>query len=52
MLVMILQAVIPVREIDDRISAQVFLVDLFLWNFKFYFGSVFKIMNLEKEIFR
>jgi len=47
MLVMTVQAVIPVREIEDRISAQVFLVDLFLWNFKFHFGSVFKIMNLE-----
>jgi hypothetical protein len=44
---MIVQAAIPVREIDDKISAQVLLVDLFLWNFKFHFGSVFKIINLE-----
>ena len=44
---MIVQAAIPVRETDDRISAQVFLVDIFLWNFKFHFGSVFKIINIE-----
>jgi hypothetical protein len=30
MLVLIVQAAIPVREIDDKISAQVLLVDLFL----------------------
>jgi hypothetical protein len=30
MLVMIVQAVSPVREIDDRISVQVFLADLVL----------------------
>jgi hypothetical protein len=47
MLIMIVQAAIPVREIDDRISTQMFLVDLFLWNFKFHFGSVLKIINLE-----
>jgi hypothetical protein len=47
MLVMIVQAAIPVREIDDRISAQIVLVDLFLWSFKFHFGSVLKIINLE-----
>ena len=46
---MIVQAVIPVREIEVRISAQVFLVDIrvFLWDSKVHFGSVFKIMNLE-----
>ena len=46
MLVMIVQAAIPVKEIDDRAIALMFLVDLFLWSFKFYFGSVFKIMKL------
>ena len=46
MLVMILQAAIPIKEIDDRIIALMFLVDLFLWSFKFHFGSVFKIINL------
>jgi hypothetical protein len=30
MLVMIVQAIIPVREIDDRVSAAMFLVELFL----------------------
>jgi len=44
---MIVQAVIPVREIEDRISALMFLVGLFLWSFKFHFGSVFKIIKLE-----
>ena len=29
----ILHTAIPVREIDDRISALMLLVDLFLWNF-------------------
>ena len=47
MLAMIVQAAIPVKEIDDKISALMFLVGLFLWNFKFHFGSVFKIMKLE-----
>ena len=47
MLVMTVQAAIPVREIDDRISALTLLVDLFLWSFKFHFGSVFKIIKLE-----
>ena len=42
-----MQAVITVREIDDRISALIFLACLFLWNFKFHFGTVFKIMKLE-----
>ena len=46
MLVMTVQTVSTVREIDDRMSVQMFLADLFLWNFKFHFGSVFKIMNL------
>ena len=49
---MIVQAVNPVRETDDRISALMLLVDLFLWNFKFQFRSVFKIIKLEYEIFR
>jgi len=47
MVVMIVQAAIPVREIDDKINAAMLLVDLFLLNFKFHFGSVFKIINLE-----
>ena len=47
MLVMIVQAAIPVKETDGRISAQMFLVDLFLWNFKFHFGSLLRIINLE-----
>ena len=47
MLVIIVQIVSPVKEIEDRISVQVFLIDLFLWDFKFNFGSEFKIMNLE-----
>ena len=42
-----MQAAIPVREIADRTRALTFLVDLFLWNFKFHLGSVFKIMKLE-----
>ena len=40
-------AAIPVKEIDDRIIALIFVVDLFLWSFKFHFGSVFKIMKIE-----
>jgi hypothetical protein len=44
---MIEQAAIPVREIVDNARALIFLVDLFLWNFKFHLGSVFKIMKLE-----
>jgi len=47
MLVIIVQAINPVREIEDNISAQVFLIDLFLWDFKFHFGSALEIMNLE-----
>jgi len=31
---MIVQAAVPVKEIDDRISALMFLVGLFLWNLK------------------
>jgi hypothetical protein len=45
--VIILQTIIPVREIDDKISTVMFLVASFLWDFTFYFGSVFKIINLE-----
>jgi len=48
---MIVQIAIPVKEIVDRISALIFLNGLFLWNFKFHFGSVFRIMKLEYEIF-
>jgi len=47
MLAMIVQAAMPVKEIDDRTIALMFLVDLFLWSFKFHFGSVFKIIKLE-----
>jgi len=47
MLVMIVQAVNPVREIEGRISAHMFLIDLFLWDFKFHFGSALKVINLE-----
>ena len=47
MLVMIVQAAAPVKEIDDRIITLMFLVNLFLWSFKFHFGSVFKIIKLE-----
>jgi hypothetical protein len=38
---------IPVRETDDRISAEMAFVDLCLWKFKFHFGSVLRIINLE-----
>ena len=41
MLVMIVLAAIHVREIDDKISALMLLIGLFLSNFKFHFGSVF-----------
>jgi hypothetical protein len=44
---MIMQAAISVRENDDKINALLLLVRLFLWNFKFHFGSVFNIINLE-----
>ena len=47
MLVIIVQAAIPVREIDYKISALMPLVVLFLCNCKFYFGSSFKITNLK-----
>jgi hypothetical protein len=47
MLVMIVQIIIPVKEIDDRITAVMFFVVSFLWDFRFHFGSVFKIINLE-----
>jgi cellobiose-specific phosphotransferase system component IIC len=43
---------IPVKEIDDKITAVMFFVVSFLWDFGFHFGSVFKIINVEKEIFR
>ena len=44
---MIVQAAIPLKETENKISALIFLVGLFLWDFKFHFGSVFKIMKLE-----
>jgi len=47
MLVITVQTTIPVREIDDRITAVMFFVASVLWDLKFHFGSVFKIMNLE-----
>jgi len=47
MLVMIVQTAIPVKEIVDRISALIFLIGLFLWNFEFHIGSVFRIIKLE-----
>jgi hypothetical protein len=47
MLVMIVHITIPDKEIDDRITAVVFFVISFLFDFKFHFGSVFKIINLE-----
>ena len=46
MLVMIVRAAIPVKEIDERFIALMFLIDLFLWSLKFQFGSVFKIIKL------
>jgi hypothetical protein len=47
MLVIIVQAAIPIKEIDDKISAPILLVVLFLWVLKFHFGSIFRIKNLE-----
>jgi len=47
MLVMTVQITIPVREMDDRITAVIFFVISGLWDLKFHFGSVFRIMNLE-----
>jgi len=38
---------LPAGDIDDRISALMLLVDLFFWNFKYHFVSVFKIIRLE-----
>jgi hypothetical protein len=35
MLVIIVQAVIPIKEIDDKINALILLVVLFLWVLKF-----------------
>jgi len=47
MLAMMVHAANPVMEIDARVSALIFLVFLFLEAFRFHFGSVFRIMNLE-----
>jgi len=47
MLVIIVQTAIPVNEIDDKISAVILFVVSFLWDFRFHFGSVFKIVSLE-----
>jgi hypothetical protein len=47
MLVIIVHRAMPVKEIDDKNRALIFLVILFLLDFIFHFGSVFKIRNLE-----
>jgi len=47
MLVIIVQAAIPVRETDDKISALMLWLAYFCGTFKFHFGSVFKIVSLE-----
>jgi len=47
MLIIIVQAINPVREFENIISAHEFLIDLFLWDFKFRFGSALRIMILE-----
>jgi len=47
MLLINVQTAIPVREIDDKISGVIFFVVSFLWNFRFHFGSVFEIINLD-----
>jgi hypothetical protein len=48
MSVMIVQAAIPIGEIDDNINILILLVILFLWIFEFHFGSVFKVeMELQ-----
>lgn len=47
MLLMIVQAAIPIKETDERISALMFLIVVFLWILTFHFGSVLRIMNLE-----
>jgi hypothetical protein len=44
---MIVHSTAPVSEIDDRIIALTFLVVLFLCDWLFHFGSVFRIINLE-----
>lgn len=44
---MIVQIAIPLREIDDKIIALMFLVVLFFCDCKFHLGSVFRIRNLE-----
>ena len=43
---MIVLPAVPIRETDDRKIVLIFLVVLFLWDFIFHFGSVFKIINL------
>ena len=47
MLEIIVQAAIPIKEIDDTIIALTFLVVLFLGSFRFHLGSVLKITKLE-----
>jgi len=47
MLVITVQATMPVKETDDRTTAAMFFVASGFWDLKFHFGSVFKIMNLE-----
>jgi hypothetical protein len=51
MLVIIVQTVIPVRKIDDKISVVMLFVVSFLWAFRVHFGSVFRIINLELRDF-
>jgi len=47
MLAMMVHAANPVIEIDDSVRALMLLVFVFLGAFRFHFGSVFRIMNLE-----
>jgi hypothetical protein len=47
MLLIIIQIFISVRETDDKISAVMFFIVSFLRDFRFHFGSVFKITNLK-----
>jgi hypothetical protein len=40
---------IPVKEFDDKIKAVMFMVVLFLCDFNFHFGSVFRIKNQVRD---
>ena len=44
---LIVHAAIPVRETDDKISVLMLLVGLSSWIFKFNFGSMVTIINLD-----